>query len=183
MGRSLANIGMIYKNLKDYANALIYSKRALMYFEEINENGLKSHVLTINSSIYSAMGDLPKAIKCAARSLKIAEQSKNILSYSKTLLTLSGLCNKAHDYTKAIEYADKAKEICLKTDNRNNLLVALLYRSQALIGEKRFDEALAECDEMLSIIDSNDIPSFYISAKATIGDVYEKRWDVIRIYY
>ena len=149
-GRSLANIGLIYRAKKNYLLALNHYKSALVNFKAVDDPGLISHALNSIGSIFGEMGDYPKAIKYMASSLSVIEESGNMNFLTNSLLNLGAIYQKVNDLDKSKEYLIRANEVAKRTGHIASEIQALHGLGILQVSSGNYNEALAYSDSILN---------------------------------
>jgi class 3 adenylate cyclase len=160
VGRSLANIGLIYRIKKNYVLALDHYKRALVNFEDVEDLGLIGHAMTQMGSIYGEIGDMPSSIKYLANCLSITEKSGNMVFLTQSLLNLAAACQQVNEIDKSKEYLIRAYEIAKSAELKESEMFALHSLGILSISEGEYHEALAYSDTILSRSNKNESVGF-----------------------
>jgi signal transduction histidine kinase/ActR/RegA family two-component response regulator len=128
-------------------------------------------------SIYTVIGDYPRAIQYMSRSLSMREGSDNVLFQVNTLVTLAQTCFEIKDFSKAKEYAERAIKVARKSNYKQGELEALLVIANTFSQEGKYDESLAYCEEIIST--DIKVAGFFIlnNAYTLSGWAYNKKGD------
>jgi len=110
-GGHLGNLGLAYKNLGDYAQAIDYHKQHLAICEEIGDKQGKGNALGNLGLAYYALGDTPQAIDYHQQRLAIAEEIGDKQGKGNALGNLGIAYEHLGDTPQAIAYHQQALAI------------------------------------------------------------------------
>ncbi|MFB2838870.1 tetratricopeptide repeat protein [Floridanema evergladense] len=137
--RSLANLGIAYRNLGDYRKAIDYQQQSLAIAREIGDReGEGAALLSLGVAYYSLI-DYHKAIDYLQQSLEIAKEIGNRQLEGKSLGNLSNVYRSLGDYRKAIDYSQQSLSIARKIGDRKDEGAALsnLGAAYSSVGDYR----------------------------------------------
>jgi CHAT domain-containing protein/Tfp pilus assembly protein PilF len=119
-GKVLGNIGLIYDDLSDYKNSLIYHKRA---FEIIREVGNKKDIGKVLGNIgvvYGNLGDFEKTLEYNLKALSIMREIGDQKNEGSVLGNIGVSYEQLGDNSKALTYFEKALVIHKKIGNKRS---------------------------------------------------------------
>lgn len=128
---SFNNIGIVYKNLGEHKTAITYYNRALKN-KDLKKENPKLYAMLLDNLAYSKfkLKDTSHLERLFEKSLHIRDSISDTSGYTVNLLHLAELYAYKKDTVKALEYAEKAKDIAIENANNRDLLSALWYLSQ-----------------------------------------------------
>lgn len=124
--RALSNIGIVYKNLGQYDNALIFQNRALDAFKEMKNKQSMAAAYGNIGVVYDLLSKPAEAIAFYLKALDLNEASGNQNRIASDYANLGAAHIQLPDYEKGFEYLQKARKIYEASGDRNNLSVVLL---------------------------------------------------------
>ncbi len=138
-------------------------KEAISYFEEalglcLSDKASLGQYLSLiynnTGNAYRSIGDMDRASSCFFKALQAAENiSGSKCPPEKIYLNMSG---RLQDAGKKLYYLNKADSIARRAGNKEVLAVALINKSIALAGLKRYAEGERALRELLYISDTSD---------------------------
>ena len=114
----LSNIGIIYKNLGQYAKAIDIYQQALSISKEIGNRAGENATLNNIGLVYKSLGQDTKAIDIYQQALSISKEIGNRSAEGITLGNIGGVYDKPSSYSKAIEYYQQALSISKEIGDR-----------------------------------------------------------------
>ncbi|MEG4803619.1 CHAT domain-containing tetratricopeptide repeat protein [Microcoleus sp. ARI1-B5] len=133
-GRALANVGLAYGSLGNYAKAIEYAQQSLAITRSIKDRQSEGAALGNLGGAYINLGNSAKAIEYLQQQLAIARSIKNRQSEGAALGNLGAAYFYLGNYAKAIEYLQQQLAIARSIKDRNGEGTALgnlggVYRS------------------------------------------------------
>lgn len=113
----LNNIGVAYRELGEYDEAIKHHTESLQIAERIEEKSWLFDCLGNLGSAYGSRGDYKKALEYAERALDIARQTKRRSMEGSALTKLGSLYSGMGEYRKAVEFHTKGLEIARESGN------------------------------------------------------------------
>lgn len=140
----LTAIGDVYKQTKDYKQALDYYRKALNKYTIIGDKRDISAVYKRIGDIYYFQNDRDQALENYLRAASLAKKHNNIKMYHHHLGTIAQLYEIMKQTDKAIEYFTKSKEIEKDIGNIYLSLRTLTHTSRLYIQLEQYEKALME---------------------------------------
>jgi class 3 adenylate cyclase/Tfp pilus assembly protein PilF len=134
ISKTLANIGVVYKHLSEYATSLEYYQRALALEESLDNKSGMARLYGNIGIIYSTISDYAKALEYYNKAVELFEYldcKKDIASaYGNIGIIYYTLSN----YTKALEYYGRTLNIFEELQNKTgmanvNSTIGMVYHS------------------------------------------------------
>ncbi len=186
VGRLANNLSLIYKNLGDYQNALIYSKKALDIGERIlmyDDPNLSSAYNNV-ALIYKNLGDYQNALVFAKKDLEISERTLQpdhpslTTSYNSVAMIYKDL----GDYQNALVFAKKSFDIRERTLQPDHPSLATSYNNLSTIyqGMGDYSNALVFAEKAIEICERTLQPDHPLLATSyhTIALIYQDMTDL-----
>ncbi|MGD1904753.1 MAG: CHAT domain-containing protein [Leptolyngbyaceae cyanobacterium] len=155
-GRSLHNLGLVYRAQGDTQRAIELYEQSLAIFRELNDRLRETIALGSLGNVYSVLGQYPQAIGIYEDLLAISEESNNLQQKGATLNILSELYRNLGAYEQSLEYAEQQLMISLEI---NNLLMQALATLRT--GLIKFSVVSQLDPSSLSLQDQREILSSY----------------------
>lgn len=174
----LSNLGTVYRDRGDFANALERQLEALAIRERIGdrvENSLRNIAL-----LYREIEDEQNARDYFARAIELAAKNANPQTYAPVLGSYASLLNDLGDHSGALNAANEALAIETLIGNRSNLGLELLEIGRALSGLGRRGDAVIKFEEALQT--GRDIGQREIVARALLhlSELAQSGHDLLR---
>ena len=139
---ALLNIGVVYKHLEEYTQALTYFGKAQL----ISEKHLytKETVASLNNIgvIYGYQNQYEKALRCFKQVKKIAQDNGYEKEVAASLNNIGAIYSKQEKYEKALECYEKAKKISFDIGDRQNFAARLNNIAYVCMQLQKTNEAL-----------------------------------------
>ena len=109
----LSNLGLAYKSLGQYEQAIEFYQQSLEIQREIGDRRGKSSSLSLNNlgNAYSLLGHYERAIEFHQQSLEIQREIGDCKSEAGSLCNLGNACDSLGHYERAIEFHQQSLEI------------------------------------------------------------------------
>jgi tetratricopeptide (TPR) repeat protein len=177
----ITNMGMAYKQMRNYAEAIRLYKRGYDKFEKAGNDHAKMVTLYILGNTYRDQGDPEAALEYYLSSLRLAEKmpdpTKFIQAWHETGSAYSNLGN----YAKALEYQQKTLPMYESIGNKGGIAsmfvnVGVTYEAQnnLELGLEYFQKALSAFEK----IDKSE--GGQGTALLGMSEIYRKRGDFDR---
>jgi DNA-binding CsgD family transcriptional regulator len=158
LARLLNQMGYLYLELGDAANALVWDRRAIE--ASLNSPGtsnfeMQRYSLLNLATDYLHLGRLDEALEAVAQfeAVKEAPFFTHFRYYNRYLLLLVELQLAQNDFARAIDLAREAREFAQPYKNVKNIAKSLWFEGRALLGMRKTNEALTHLQEALRIAD------------------------------
>ncbi|HEY9672016.1 MAG TPA: CHAT domain-containing tetratricopeptide repeat protein [Waterburya sp.] len=119
-GWALGNLGIAYKSLGDYAQAIDYEKQSLAIAREIHDRQNEGKALGNLGIAYRNLGDYAQAIDYEKQWLAIAQQIHDRQSEGKALGNLGNAYINLGNYAQAIDYEKQLLAIAQQIHDRQS---------------------------------------------------------------
>jgi ATP/maltotriose-dependent transcriptional regulator MalT len=156
--RLLNQLGFLYLELGDAAQALVWDRRATE--ASLNSPGTSNFEMQRYSLLNLAtdhlyLGNLDEALEAVAQfeAVKEAPFFTHFRYYNRYLLLLAELQLAQNDFTKAVDLAREAREFAQPYKTVKNIAKSHWFEGRALLGMGKTNEALAHLQEALRIAD------------------------------
>jgi len=111
--------GVISLNAKEYEQAIAYFQRALSNLVNVDERNKKIYEASIQDNMGIAYAYIGRTDEAIAISKQAAETYRTVFSadhpgYAQKLINIAYAYSQEHDYQKALEYSEQAKQIFVK---------------------------------------------------------------------
>lgn len=116
--KSFNELGVLYRNLSRYSEALDYHKKAHQLAIELDNKSLIAKSLNLVGVVYRRLDDHSKAAEYHLNALKIAEEIKDTFSISVSFNSLGNIYSANGSYQDALFYYKKALDLSLKQNNK-----------------------------------------------------------------
>ncbi len=147
----LACLGIAYKNIDDFPNALKNTQFALQIFHKIGHSRYVSYSGNNLACFYRAIGDMDQALIYVSKALNIAIKTGDLRQMGGIYDTHALICYDLKQFDIALYYAEKAVECLRKTDNYLYLIEYIETKIRILWSLERFGEAVLNCSEAIEI--------------------------------
>lgn len=138
---ALNYLGVIYRNLGDYKEALSYFSRALDAARKFNDKLQLGHAYNNIGSLHRLMGNGSLAIEKTFKGLKIFEELKDSNGIAFCALNLGVLYSNQKNYAKAIEYIQRVIDIRKRIADKPGELTAQLRIAEVYFELREYDKA------------------------------------------
>ncbi len=167
-------IGLIYDNLGDLDNAIMYNSRYMSLARELGNTREVAVAMSSIALIYRKKGDTDKALEYFEESLRLrANEADKAAIYSNLALIYVDKGN----YQKAEGYQKKSIEICRKYGNYHGLAISMLNLGGIYRQTKDYDKGLATLNEGLAMIKKVGDKFWEAGAYKYIGSLYMDKGD------
>lgn len=145
------NLGVIYGRMGDYQSKLEYQRKALY---AINPNN--AYVAVLYNNLANAFLKLNMSDSAAYYFQKAADDPRT--KWKSLIHTYNGLSQVYFEkgrYSDALAWSDKALPLADKTGNAMTIVSAQFRRAKALMGLKRYQDAIDIFNRILVMMDAN----------------------------
>jgi serine phosphatase RsbU (regulator of sigma subunit) len=137
---SLNFIGVAYRNMSDYANALLHFHQALAFSQKLHDSTQIAYSLNNISGIYRLQSDYPKALAYSLQALKTFEALKDSTGSAFCALNIGLIYygeEKYKDAEKYVRYSLKLRELLKEEENiiLSRTHLANIFEKQGLLEE------------------------------------------------
>jgi len=173
----LGNIGGVYRNQGNYAQALEYYFKALKINEEIgNKQGQAANLGNIGL-VYSDQGNYAKALDYYFKALKINDEIGNKQGQAINLGNIGIVYLDQGDYAKALEYYFKAQKIHEEIGNKQGQAINLVNIGIVYSAQCDYSKALDYFFKALKIHEEIGNKQSQAINLGNIGNVYSDQGD------
>jgi tetratricopeptide (TPR) repeat protein len=170
--QQLNSMGLVYKEKKDYGEALIYFKRALKSFKEQNyKPGIASAQVNIGN-VYLEGGNFSDALLYCKEALRINQETANNKEVASNYRDLGRIYYKWGKYSEAFQYFNMSLKINKELGHKKE--VYELYRNISEVYEKQgvYKTALDNFKKYNELKDST-ISEGYLNQISELATKYE----------
>jgi CHAT domain-containing protein len=174
--RALAILGMTYKALEDYPQAIAAFEQGIAVARGAQLDYYESIFLDGIADIYAQeLDDDAKALDYAQQALTTARQVKDseqkLFAEAQALMSLSGAFGDLGDYPKSSGYAQQLKTIAQQANNRIHESLALILLTIAYYGQENSQvEQIAQ--QSLTVAEQTKTPELEALAVWCLGWLY-----------
>lgn len=151
MGNILSNIGLVYKNLKEYGKAREYQEEALLLYRAMGNQPGTARALGNLAALYDLTGNPEKSVvyyqEALAINKKVGDSRRIAADYTNLGVVFSGMS----DYPSALDHLLQGLEYYGQTTDKANTSLALLELAYVLdeatdsvIKQKGFDPLIRD---------------------------------------
>ncbi len=149
--KALGNIGIAYKELSDYTEALNYNQKALALNEELgNKIGIATNLLNIGN-VYDNLLDDQLALKHYKKALAIYEEIGNKGGIASSLGNIGIIYNHFSDFAQAINYHQNSLIINTEIGNKGGIAINLGNIANVYIYLSDYPQALNYLQKAIAI--------------------------------
>ncbi|MBC7862055.1 MAG: tetratricopeptide repeat protein [Bacteroidia bacterium] len=173
--RTLGNIGNVYTNQGNYAEALFYSLQSLKISENIGEKKSTATNLGNIGLIYWHLKDYSKALDFLTKALKQNEKIENKPGIGQNLGNIGILYVEQHQFEKALDYYMKALAIRKELNQKNEIAIQLGNIGNVFYELKDYSQALQYDLQSLKIASEIGDKTQTAIVLGNIGQVYTQK--------
>ncbi|AYL95621.1 tetratricopeptide repeat protein [Mucilaginibacter celer] len=122
----LANIGLVYKNMKTYPKAFSYQQQALKIYQSVGDQQGIANSLGNIATVYDLSHKDRQALVYYQQALTINRTIGNKAHIASDLTNIGVLYHDARDFSRAEQYLKEAVALYSETTDKNDLSEALL---------------------------------------------------------
>lgn len=168
----LSNIGLVYKNMKDYPQALRYQQEALEHYRQMGHRQGMANVLGNLATVYDLAGTPGKAIEYYERALRINKEIGNTRRVAADLTNIGTVYAGMGQAEKSTGYLQQAITLYQTTNDLNGLAMALIQLAETHGTTLTRKRALQE--DALQIAKKSGSPLRESEALEVLSDTYEQ---------
>ncbi|MEX2739329.1 MAG: tetratricopeptide repeat protein, partial [Candidatus Wukongarchaeota archaeon] len=171
-GTTLNNVGLVYRALGRYQEALEHYQKSLKIREELGDIAGKGVTLSNIGSVYRHWGRYQEALEYHQKSLKISEEIGDRAGEGTTLNNIGLVYRALGRYQEALEYHQKSLRIRQEIEDRAGEGTTLNNIGEVYYAWGRFQEALEHYQKALKIQEELEDRAGQGVALNNIGGVY-----------
>ncbi len=142
IGKIEINLGIINNIYSNYDQALFYYNRALVNFQQLNDNHKLAQIRHNLGITYLKKKEYANALKELDKSIAVSLNDSIFSVLGISYITKAFIYSQMQDVELSKAFADKAMEICYKT--KDKLSVAEIYKVEGIIKRVQKNYSLAE---------------------------------------
>ncbi|WP_299714297.1 tetratricopeptide repeat protein [uncultured Tenacibaculum sp.] len=172
---ALHQIGAVQNFQSNYFEAIESFKQSGTLFLKLKDS--ISYIKSIENTgvSYLLMRHDKKSLEHLFKANKLYEKRGNPLGLGRTNIQISNVLIRQKEYSKALEFLEKALPQIIQGGNKIHLLVLLKNKGIALKGIKAFDRALEFYNQALKIARNINHNKRICALQSLIGDLYYER--------
>lgn len=171
------NLGRLALEMNQTAQALIqYEAARNLCSDEGSEHPLLPTILMGLCETYIRLEQFEQALAIGKQALHLLEQGNAIGCQEQLLLMLSRASLSLHDSASALVYAQDAQRRAQTTGDPVHLSNALLVLARVQYRERQTQEARANCQEILTLLQEMQDHPLRGSALFLLGKITEAEW-------
>ena len=176
MGKIEINLGIINNIYSNYEQALFYYNRALINFQKLNDHHKLAQIRHNIGITYVKKKEYSNALKELDKSIAVSLNDSIYSILGISYITKAFIYAQMEDIKLSKAFADKAMEICYKTNDK--LSVAEIYKVEGIISRVRKNYTAAEDYLNTSLRINKEYKNFLNSAETSLelGILY-KDWN------
>lgn len=189
-GNILTNLGLVYKNTRQYDKSLHYASMAAELYRRIGHKQGLANVLGNIGTLYDEQDQSEKAISWFEEALRINETLGNKRRIGSDLTNIGTAWFNLGQYDKAFEFLEKALQQYNAIDDKNSMSIVLnllgrtsvkapaaTLRKYGIDPEKRYTVALAHQQRGLKLAMDIGAADRQSELYAGLSETYEARGD------
>ncbi len=145
------NIGIAYKNMGDYENAIKYELNALRIFKEFNNKRLTARCNINIGCLFEKIDEFEKALEYQYEALKLFVELKDIYTQGGCLLNIANVYAEQKKYNEALENYNNSLELFKKSNNLKGIALNYLNIGEIYYELGKFDKANESLNKSLEI--------------------------------
>ncbi len=169
MVRVLNSLGIIYKNIDNFAKALQHYRECLRYIGH-EESARVAKIFLNIGNIYVREGNTAKGFECYRKAQKISQVIGDDYLFSRSLMNLANAYLSQNAYDSAMECYTQALETAHKYGVESKLII-LAGMSEICIGMEDFSRAIELLAEAQTLAVQSGVMRRQIGSLATTGKV------------
>lgn len=179
-----SNLGSLYKDQGDIANALKYDFASLKMFELLNQKGTAALVLENIGVIYLDKNDFVNGFKYLHKSLEIKLAIGDPSKLGNTYLSLANAYKSQEKFDTAEYYFAEAGKIFKASNNQVQLSIMYYNLGDLNLMKKQYKKAIEFINEVLALNKSIKYPMHDAISFELLSKIYTKMHDTNKaIYY
>jgi signal transduction histidine kinase len=177
------NIGVVYRRLDDYPNAIEYHLLALKE-AELSQN-LQDLATSYNSlgNISFSTGDYLEALTYFNSALNISQKSDNRLGIAINMNNIGAVNEMLKNYDVALDYYSQSYEINKEIDSQKGMAICLNDLANVWKKKGEFKKSLSYNLESLHLYDQINDKYNIVQCRIDIGELYLELKDYDRALY
>ena len=176
------NVGLIYKNLGRFSNAVQFLSRAYDYYQRLEDNAGAARASNNLGSVYMRLSNHEKAAESYFESLKLFEELDYPRGIAGINSNLALLYSDQKDFDKALEYSHYALEIFQRLGEKYEHANLLNNIAELHINLGETDKALSIVEECYTLYSEIEYPQGTATAMDNKGVAYAQRGEYQRAY-
>ncbi|MFH0815810.1 MAG: BREX system ATP-binding domain-containing protein [Methanobacteriota archaeon] len=170
-GKVLSDIGGIYWETGEYDKAVENNLTYLGVAEELGDKGAMKDALSGLANVTFYQRKFAEATGYYRRLVDVAHESKDIFSENLGLIGLGATYEALGRYGEALDAVERVLAGARRTDYRQGLPYALIYRGRAAMGSGDYELALSSFQEALDVAVSTGTKRSICFAESCLGQL------------
>lgn len=167
MGAYYVNIGRVYKNLRDYEQAISFTHKSYSFSLENNDKKLQTYVAITLGEYYMDINEYDSAQQHMMTGLQLAKETQNPGEQSRALRTLAELAVKQSMFQEALSWINQGNLVLAKRPLPSYEMRLKIIEAECLFELNELSKAKLSIDRAIELASkTNDIN--------IIRDVYER---------
>ncbi len=186
LARSFRNLAIWHNGSVSIDSSEFYLKKAAISYKDSNLYSLEAETYLQLEDVYKQRGEYTKAMAEDFRALALYEQEENLNGVAKSYTRLCDLLYYQEKYAKGADYCQKAITIQKQLNVPEDLAVSYRYKADNLLILERYDEALIDINNAISVLESAGTKEIDIAPNYnTRGNIYKylERYDEALVEY
>lgn len=173
IGKTLLNIGIVYRSQSLFDKAIEKYEEALVIFENLKEKERIASTLGNIGYIYRSQSDYAKALEYYQKSLSMFESLGNKSGIATNLGNIGMIYDFQSDFKRAIDYYKKALKINRELEDKISEASILANLGSVYLAQKEFRNALKNFELSVDIFDELGNQYGVASLLTNIGIVHQ----------
>ena len=158
LGAYYVNIGRVYKNLRDYEQAISFTLKSYSFSLKKNDKKLQTYVSITLGEYYMDINEYDSAQQYMRTGLELAKETQNPGQQSRALRALAQLAVKKSDFKEALSWIKQGNLILEKLTLQGYELRLKIIEAECLLELKELSEAKSAIDRAIELAHkTNDI--------------------------
>lgn len=176
------NVGLIYKSLGRFSNAVQFLSRAYEYYERLEDKMGAARVSNNLGSVYMRLGNHEKTAEAYFRSLKLFEELEDQMGIAGINSNLALLFSEQKNYQRALKHSSFALKIFEELGRKHEHANLLNNIAEIHINLNETKKALRILEKSYNLNSEIDYPQGIASALGNIGIVYAQQGEYTKAY-
>ena len=144
-------LGVCYRNISKYPEALEHMFRSLKLCEELNDEPRVAKTLGNIGGVYRGIKNLDKAMEYYTKAYQMCKKVGNSIGMTNNLSDMGTVCSERNDVNGAMEYLNRALENAESTGDKEGVAIVLGNIANVYSQDKNADKAVENFEKSLSI--------------------------------
>jgi two-component system, NarL family, sensor kinase len=172
---SLGSLGVCYIELNKFDSAIIIFEQSIPLYRQLKDTVKEASVLGNIGNVYLHKKNNVTAIDYYIRSARLWETASNQQWLPMLYANITGLLNDQQEYTRAIEFGNKAVATSRKLGNTQSEINGILNLSESYGRLENFEKQYELLQEVLGLTKKSENSEQIASVYNSLGDYHHKK--------